>query len=59
MQASFQTVYSKNTWLVNTSMQTCGNASFPLRFSFDFFVNTKCKAIFAAASFRNSFVQLF
>ena len=40
-------------------MQTCGNTSLSLRFSSDFFVSTKCKAIFAVTSFRDSSAQFF
>ena len=43
----------KNRW----SMQTCGNTSSALRLSSDFLVSTKCKVIFAAASFRDSSAQ--
>ena len=41
------------------SMPTCENMSLSLRFSSDFSVSTKCKAIFAGASFRNSSAQFF
>jgi len=40
-------------------MQTCENTSLSLRFSSDFLVSTKCKAIFAVANFRNSSSQFF
>jgi len=40
-------------------MRTCANASVSLTFSSDFLVSTKCKAIFAVASLRNSFAQFF
>jgi len=35
-------------------MQTCENTSLSLRFGSDFLVSTKCKTIFAVASFRNA-----
>ena len=38
-------------------MQACGSTSLSLRFSSDFLVSTKCKAIFAVANFRNSTAQ--
>jgi len=37
--------------LVAPLMQTCGYPSLSLRFSSDFLVNTKCKAVFAVARF--------
>jgi len=37
----------------------CGNTSLSLRFSYDFLVSTKFKAIFAVTSFRNSSAQFF
>jgi len=40
-------------------MHSCGNTSLSYRFSSDFLVSTKCKAIFAAASFHNSSAQFF
>jgi len=40
-------------------MHTYGNTSLSLRFSSDFLVSTKCKAIFALASFRESSAQFF
>ena len=40
-------------------MQTCGNTPLSLTFISDFSVSTKCKAIFAVASFRNSSGQFF
>ena len=40
-------------------MQTCGNMSLSLWFISDFLVSTKCKVIFAAASFRNSYGRFF
>ena len=43
----------------NTSMQTCGCTSLSLRFSSDFLVSTKYKAISAVASFRNLSAQFF
>jgi len=36
-----------------------GNTSLSLRFSSDFLVSTKYKAVFAVASFRNSSAQFF
>jgi len=40
-------------------ISACGNTSLSLRFISDFLVSTKCKIIFAAASFRNSAAQFF
>jgi len=50
----------KNTWLVR--IRLCRLVAIRLlswRFSSDFLVSTKCKAIFAVASFRNSSAQIF
>jgi len=44
--------------LVAPLMQTCGYPSLSLRFSSYFLVSTKCKAVFAVASFRNSSAKL-
>jgi len=38
-------------------MQACGNTPVLLRLSSDFLVSTKCKVIFAVASFRNLSAQ--
>ena len=47
-------------WVVQAwSMPTSGNTTLSLRFCSDFLVNTKCNAIFAVASFRNSSAQFF
>jgi len=40
-------------------MQTYGNTFLSLRVSSDFLMSTKCKAIFAVESFRNSSAQFF
>jgi len=40
-------------------MQTCGNKTLSLRFNSDFLVSSKCKAIFAVASFHDSSAQFF
>jgi len=40
-------------------ISACGNTSLSLKFGSDFLVSTKCKVIFAAASFRNSAAQFF
>ena len=40
-------------------METSGNTSVWLRFSSDFLVSTKCKALFAVVSFRNTSAQVF
>jgi len=58
MQAYFHTV-QKFVACQSTSVQTCVNMSLSLRFSSDFLVSIKCKAIFAVTSFRNSSAQFF
>jgi len=49
----------KNMWLVRKVHADLWENVFSFRLSSDFLVSTKCKTIFAAASFRNSSAQFF
>ena len=56
----FLLIQYKNKWLVRIRLcRLGGNKTLPLRLSPGFLVNTKCKAIFAVASFRNSSAQFY
>ena len=58
-QTKHWTIVSDLLPLTLRHMQACGNTSLSLRFSSDFLVSTKCKVVFAVASFRTSSGQFF